>query len=91
MPNKNVQYRIYRNGKSKAVLPSESEAFEYLKQSAQRHLKADFTIERRETVFNSHEDAEDKKRLSQFRRSRENFIHASIHASDWNIGREDDE
>jgi hypothetical protein len=83
-----VEYRVYRNGRSKAALPSEAEAYDYLKTSASRHKKADFVIERRETIFNSHDNADDKKRLEELRRpDRDNSIHASIHISDRDIGR----
>ena len=32
-----VEYKVYRDGKSRAVLPTELEALEYLKKSALRH------------------------------------------------------
>jgi hypothetical protein len=83
-----VEYRVYRNGKSKAVLPNEAEAFQYLKRSAAHHKKAEFVIERREVIFNSQDNADDKKRLEKLRISdRDNAIHASIHADNWDIGR----
>jgi hypothetical protein len=83
-----VEYRVYRNGKSKAALPNEAEAFEYLERSAKRHRKAEFVIERHEIIFNSHDNADDKKRLEELRRAgRDNSIHASIHISDRDIGR----
>jgi hypothetical protein len=83
-----VEYRVYRNGKSKAALPNESEAFEYLQRSAKRHRKAEFIIERREVIFNSQDNADDRKRLEKLRISdRDNSIHASIHISDRDIGR----
>jgi hypothetical protein len=88
MTGKTVEYRVYRNGKSKAALPSETEAYDYLKTSASRHKKADFVIERRETIFNSQDNADDKKRLEKLRSSeRDNSIHASIHADNWDIGK----
>jgi len=86
MTEKTVEYRVYRNGKSKAALPTETEAFDYLKRSASRHKKADFVIERREIIFNSFENPDDKKRLETVR-IRDNAIHASIHISDRDIGR----
>jgi hypothetical protein len=87
MTVKIVEYRVYRNGKSKAALPTEAEAFDYLKRSAMRHHKAEFVIERREIIFNSHENAADKKRLIELRKPQhDNSIHASIHESDWDIG-----
>jgi hypothetical protein len=83
-----VEYRVYRNGKSKAALPNESEAFEYLQRSAKRHRKAEFIIERREVIFNSQDNADDRKRLQQFRKpARDNSIHASIHADNWDVVR----
>jgi hypothetical protein len=88
MTGKTVEYRVYRNGKSKAALPNEHEAFEYLKRSAARHRKAEFVIERREVIFNSLDSADDKKRLNELRRpERDNAIHASIHRNNWDIGR----
>jgi hypothetical protein len=90
MKHKDLEYCIYQNGKSKAVLPTESEAFEYLKRSALRHPEAEFAIEKRELIFDSFGRAQDKKRLSEFRKpKRDNTIHASIHACDWDIGTED--
>jgi hypothetical protein len=83
-----VEYRVYRNGKSKAALPSEAEAFQYLKRSAAHRRKAEFVIERREIIFNSQDNADDKKRLEKLRSSeRDNSIHASIHADNWDIGK----
>jgi hypothetical protein len=88
MTGKNIEFRVYRNGKSKAALPSENEALDYLKRSASRHKKAEFVVERREVIFNSYENADDKKRLQEFRKpERDNAIHASIHADNWTIGR----
>jgi hypothetical protein len=88
MTGKTVEYRVYRNGKSKAALPTEGEAFDYLKRSASRHKKADFVIERREIVFNSFENSDDKKRLDELRRPQiDNSIHASIHSDNWDIGK----
>jgi hypothetical protein len=96
MKNYHVEFRVYRNGRSKAVLATELEAFEYLKQSAQRHAKAEYFIEKREIIFDSHENAEDRKRLDELRKAqgkleRSNAIHASIHADNAGIGREDNE
>ena len=83
-----IEYRVYRNGKSKAALPNETEAFDYLHRSASRHKKAEFVIERREVIFNSHDIAADKKRLQELRSpERDNSIHASIHSSDRDIGK----
>jgi hypothetical protein len=60
--------------------------------AAQRHPKAHFTIEKREIVFDSRENVDDQKRLTEMRKpQRSNAIHASIHASDLDIGREDKE
>jgi hypothetical protein len=88
MTGKTVEYRVYRNGKSKAVLPSENEALDYLKRAASHHKKSEFVIERRDVIFNSYENADDKKRLQEFRKpERDNAIHASIHISDRDIGR----
>lgn len=82
-------FRVYRNGKSKAVLPTETEAFEYLKSAVTRHKKAEFIIERMEIVFDSHGKAEDMKKLNEMRTPRrDNAIHASIHEFDRDIGRE---
>jgi len=86
MTRSNVECRVYRNGKCKAVLPNENEAFEYLKRSALRHKKADFIIERREIIFDSRENLNDKKRLNGFRSPSDNAIHASIHMQDREIG-----
>ena len=67
MTKYNVEYRIYRNGKSKAALPNETEAFEYLKRAALRHKMAEFIIERREVIFDSHENSQDRDRLNEIR------------------------
>jgi hypothetical protein len=67
MKRKHVEYRIYRNDKTQTVLPSEAEAFYYLKRSALRHNKADIIIEKREIVFDYHENVGDKERLNEFR------------------------
>ena len=48
MTGSSIEYRVYRNAKSKATLPNEAEALEYLERSASRHRKAEFIIERRE-------------------------------------------
>jgi hypothetical protein len=89
MTKHNAEYRIYRNGKSKAALPSETEAFEYLKRAAISHKKAEFIIEKREVIFDSHENVQDQKRLNEFRgATQDNVIHASIHPENWDIGRE---
>jgi len=95
MKNYHIEFRVYRNGRSKAVLATELEAFEYLKESASRHAKAEYFIEKREIIFDSHENAEDRKRLSELRKphqkpERSNAIHASIHADNADIGRDDD-
>src|SRR5271154_5142994 len=82
--NDNKRRKVYRDGKSRAVLPTELEALEYLKKSALRHAESDYVIEKREIIFDSHENAGDKKRLTELRQpqrkpERDNSIHASIH------------
>ena len=67
MTKYNGEYRIYRNGKSKAALPNETEAFEYLKRAALRHKKAEFVIEKREIIFDSHENSQARDRLNEIR------------------------
>jgi hypothetical protein len=60
-----VEYKVYRDGKSRAVLPTELEALEYLKNSALRHAESDYVIEKRKIIFDSHENAGDRKRLTE--------------------------
>jgi hypothetical protein len=85
-----VEYKVYRDGKSRAVLPTELEALEYLKKSALRHAESDYVIEKREIIFDSHENAGDRNRLTELRKpqrkpERDNSIHALIHADNADI------
>ena len=91
-----VECKVYRDGKSRAVLLTELGALEYLKESALRHATSDYVIEKREILFDSQENAKDKKRLTELRKpqrkpARDNSIHASIHADNADIGRDEQE
>ena len=90
MKHKSIEFRVFRNGKCKAILPNETDVFEYVKVSAKHHPKSHFFIEKREIIFDSRDNIEDERQLNEYRKPvRDNAIHASIHPSDWDIGKDD--
>jgi hypothetical protein len=92
MATKNYVYHVFNDATLVNSFTSESESFEYLKTQARHHRSAEFRVEKAETLFDSSRITEDKKILDGLRSIRRgNEIHASIHISDADIGREDDE
>jgi hypothetical protein len=87
MRDKEYRYRIYRNEKSIMPFVSEEEAFDYLKKNALRHKKAEFRIEKTETLFDSSKHPKDRKLLKEFRGQQgDNSNRVSSDKADSDIG-----
>jgi hypothetical protein len=91
MATKRYVYHVFNNAALMKSFTSESESFDYLKTQAQHHRTAAFRVEKAVTIFDSATSPEDKKILDGIRSiTRDNCIHASIHMSDADIGRDED-
>jgi hypothetical protein len=67
MGNNKYSYSVYRKEQSIKILSSKTEAFDYLKKNALRHKRANFRIEKIETLFDSSRYPKDKNKLNKFR------------------------
>jgi hypothetical protein len=89
---KHFVYHVYKDNVRVESFSTEPLSFNCLKEQAKHHKTAEFRVEKSETIFDSSTSPEDKKMLDGLRSiERDNSIHASIHDSNRNIGREDDE
>jgi hypothetical protein len=90
MNNKKPIYNVIMNGNSIGAFQYDVDAFVCVKKYALANETAEFTIEKKEVLFNSKEDPNDKASLVRIRsRIRSHNIHCSIHESDRLIGWED--